>query len=950
MILNTPLRKHIYRSSDPRPRERMVKRLDKAALRDVLKTHQGEAVVYSLRRLEGVLGAGVRELPFTIKVLLENAVRNLDHRVVEEEHVEAVAEWPGSVGENFPFMPSRVLLQDYTGVPLIVDLAAMRSAVRKMGGDPSKINPIIPADLVIDHSIQVDYFGTPYALQLNMEREYERNRERYQLLKWSQRAFRNLRVFPPGKGICHQVNLEYLSRVVDLRLRDGALTAFPDTLIGTDSHTTMVNGIGVLGWGVGGIEAEVVMLGQPYYIAIPEVIGVRLVGELREGATATDIVLTVTETLRRRGVVGKFVEFFGPSLSKLSAPDRATLGNMSPEYGATCGFFPIDDSTIAYLSLTSRPQEHVELVERYARLQGLFYDHSSGNPRYSEVVELDLSAVEPSIAGPRNPEERIPLREARRIIGEIIENHKKSRGGAVVTAGHDDVSRWVTEGGSQPAEEERGEDHASRTAERGREGLSDGAVVIASITSCTNTSNPTVMIGAGLLARKAVKRGLSVPSYVKTSMSPGSTVVTDYLSSSGLLRYLESLGFHVVGYGCMTCIGNSGPLASSEVESAVRERGLFTAAVLSGNRNFEGRINPSVRGAFLASPMLVVVYALAGRIDIDFYSEPLGRDPDGRPVYLRDIWPTLDEVRRAVESAVRPELFARRYADPLKGDERWDSLPAPEADSYEWSPDSTYIREPPWFDGFGLEPRVVGDIEGARVLALLGDRVTTDHISPAGVIPPDSPAGRYLLGLGVEARNLHTYGARRGNHEVMVRGGFSNIRLRNALAEGREGGFTKHLPSGEILPIYDAATRYREEGVPLIVLAGKQYGAGSSRDWAAKATALLGVKAVIAESFERIHRSNLIAMGVLPLEFKEGESWRSLGLDGTEEYDIKGISSGLRPRQRLSVIARRGDGGIKQFEVTARLDTAIEVEYYLHGGVLPYVLRRVLRGEEPRVS
>ncbi len=901
----------------------------------------GRFKYYRLEELEEIgLASKVEELPFSIRVLLENLYRNLGKGVVTEEEVKAVGHWGLSASsvEEIAFHPTRVLLQDFTGVPLVVDLAAMRGVAKKLGKDPRVVNPLVPVHLVIDHSIQVDYFRRPDAYLLNLELEYERNRERYVLLKWAQKAFSNFQVVPPGTGIVHQVNLEYLATVVDDRVIDNERVAFPDTLLGTDSHTPMVNGLGVLGWGVGGIEAEAVMLGQPYYMTVPEVVGVRLEGELREGVTATDLVLHVTELLRRKNVVGKFVEFFGPGLANLSVPDRATIANMAPEYGATVGYFPIDRHTLEYLRFTGRSPERVALVEAYAKAQGLFLEDYEWRGRYTEVVVLDLNDVETSLAGPANPEDRLGIADLKRVVEEYI---RKVRSSAVAQSAAD---RWEGEGGGQAvAQLQRAEQvrEAVVTVNGETYTLRDGSIVIAAITSCTNTSNPTVMVGAGLLAKKAVERGLRVPKYVKTSLAPGSQIVYEYLVRSGLYRYLEELGFSLVGFGCTTCIGNSGPLPR-EVAEAIERHDLVTFSVLSGNRNFEGRIHPQVRGNFLASPMLVVAYAIAGRADINLLEEPLGQDSSGRPVYLRDIWPKMSEIREVIERSLTPELFKEKYANVFEGDERWRSLDAPSGDVFAWDPNSTYIREPPFFEGFSLEFKEPEDIIGARVLVLLGDRITTDHISPAGAILPGSPAGKYLMERGVDPVDFNTYGARRGNHEVMVRGTFANVRLKNLLVPGKEGWWTKHLPSGEVMPIYDAAMRYKAEGTPLIVLAGKQYGAGSSRDWAAKGVYLLGVKAVIAESFERIHRSNLVGMGVLPLQFRPGEGWRSLGLDGTEVFDIIGISEGLRPRKELTVRARKADGSTVEFKVIARLDTPIEVEYYRHGGILQYVLRKLL--------
>jgi aconitate hydratase len=898
---------------------------------------------YRLAELEEVgLASKVEELPFSIRVLLENLYRNLGKGVVTEEEVRALGHWGLSAPsvEEIAFHPTRVLLQDFTGVPLVVDLAAMRGVAKRLGKDPKVVNPLVPVHLVIDHSIQVDHFRRPDAYLLNLDLEYERNRERYVLLKWAQKAFSNFQVVPPGTGIVHQVNLEYLAKVVDDRVIDNERVAFPDTLLGTDSHTPMVNGLGVLGWGVGGIEAEAVMLGQPYYMTVPEVVGVRLEGELREGVTATDLVLHVTELLRRKNVVGKFVEFFGPGLENLSVPDRATIANMAPEYGATVGYFPIDRHTLEYLRFTGRSPERVALVEAYAKAQGLFLEDYEWRGRYTEVVVLDLGDVETSLAGPANPEDRLGIADLKRVVEEYI---RKVR---ATVSGQGAANRWEGEGGGQAvAQLQRTEEvrEAVVTVNGETHALRDGSIVIAAITSCTNTSNPTVMVGAGLLAKKAVERGLRVPKYVKTSLAPGSQIVYEYLVRSGLYRYLEELGFSLVGFGCTTCIGNSGPLPP-EVAEAIERHDLITFSVLSGNRNFEGRIHPQVRGNFLASPMLVVAYAIAGRADINLLEEPLGLDRDGKPVYLRDIWPSMSEIREVIERSLTPELFKEKYANVFEGDERWRSLEAPSGDVFVWDPSSTYIREPPFFEGFSLEFEEPEDIIGARVLVLLGDRITTDHISPAGAILPGSPAGKYLMEKGVDPADFNTYGARRGNHEVMMRGTFANVRLKNLLVPGREGWWTRHLPSGEVMTVYDAAMRYKAEGTPLLVLAGKQYGAGSSRDWAAKGVYLLGVRAVIAESFERIHRSNLVGMGVLPLQFRPGEGWKTLGLDGTEVFDIIGISEGLKPRKELTVRARKADGSTVEFKVIARLDTPIEVEYYRHGGILQYVLRKLLAG------
>src|SRR5437870_5241274 len=901
---------------------------------------------FTIHRLDA-MGEKAARLPFSLKILLENLLRREDGQRVTRHHVDAVLGWnPTAIPDReIPFMPARVLLQDFTGVPAVVDLAAMRDAVRRMGGDPKRINPLQPADLVIDHSVQVDVFGTSAAFGANVELEFERNRERYAFLRWGQRAFGNFRVVPPDTGIVHQVNLEYLAPVVFRQGNNGEQLAYPDTVLGTDSHTTMVNGLGVVGWGVGGIEAEAAMLGQPTVMLVPQVIGVRLHGAVAPGATATDVVLTVTEMLRKKGVVGKFVEFYGPGLASLGLADRATIANMAPEYGATIGFFPIDDETLAYLGRTGRDPGIVELVEAYARAQGLFRSASTPDPIFSDRLELDLGQVEPSLAGPRRPQDRVPLRGMRGAWRQALREFVKDQ-----TVNDTTVADWVAEGG-QPGPtaattfRPRDLGELSRTVpvemagERGE--LAHGAVVIAAITSCTNTSNPSVMLGAGILARKAVARGLRVRPWVKTSLAPGSKVVTRYLLDAGLLRDLERLGFHVVGYGCTTCIGNSGPLPEPVAE-AVRQGNLVAAAVLSGNRNFEGRINPLVRANYLASPPLVVAYALAGTVDFDPERDPLGTGRDGRPVFLRDVWPTPAEVSAAM-AAVKPELFREEYARVSEGDEHWRSMPVPAGDLYAWDPASTYIKRPPFFEGMGSAATPPTDVRGARVLALLGDSITTDHISPAGSIPADGPAGRYLISLGVEPKDFNSYGARRGNHEVMVRGTFANIRLRNLLVPGVEGGWTLHLPDGERMTIYDAAMRYRTDRVPLLVVAGKEYGAGSSRDWAAKGTLLLGVRAVLAESFERIHRSNLVGMGVLPLEFLPGDSAGSLGLTGREVYDVEGIADGLTPGKRVTVRVTADGGQVRQFGAVARVDTPDDVEYYRHGGLLPYVLRGLAR-------
>ena len=880
--------------------------------------------VYNLRALEASGYPGVGRLPYSLKILLENMLRREDGRAVKADDVEALARWEPGVDQEIAFMPARVLLQDFTGVPAVADLAAMRDGVARLGGDPGLVNPLQPAELVIDHSVQVDHFGTADAFELNARLEFSRNRERYAFLKWGQDAFRNFRVVPPDTGIVHQVNIEHLARVVCRDASNGRAAAYPDTLVGTDSHTTMVNGLGVVGWGVGGIEAEAAMLGQPISMLVPDVIGFRLVGELPEGTTATDLVLTITERLRRFGVVGKFVEFFGPGLGSLTVADRATLGNMSPEYGSTVAICPIDGMTLDYLALTGRDRSQVDLVEAYAKTQGLFASDAD-DPAYTDVVEFDLADVEPSIAGPKRPQDRVPLRRAKSAFVSALPDLAAGR------------ARAAADGAAAGGPAGRGDGT----------GIEDGAVVIAAVTSCTNTSNPGVMIAAGLLARKAAARGLRPKPWVKTSLAPGSPVVTEYLRAAGLLEPLSALGFDLVGYGCTTCIGNSGPLPEP-VAAAVRERGLVVTSVLSGNRNFEGRVQPLVRANYLASPPLVIAYALAGRMTADLTAEPLGRDADGADVHLADVWPSAAEVQQAMASAVRTEQFTDRYGQVFDGDDRWRGLPAPSGDRFDWTEDSTYVRRPPFFETLAPAPAPPADVAGARVLALLGDSVTTDHISPAGAIPADGPAGRYLIARGVEPRDFNSFGSRRGNHEVMMRGTFANVRLRNRLAPGTEGGWTRHQPDGGQMAIYDAAMRYREEGVPLVVLAGAEYGSGSSRDWAAKGTLLLGVRAVLAKSFERIHRSNLVFMGVLPLVFRDGDDADSLGLTGEESFDLTGIAEGLAPRGDVRVRAARADGTAVEFAVTARIDTPDELDYYRHGGILPYVLRRLAAARDRR--
>ncbi|AKU91442.1 aconitate hydratase AcnA [Vulgatibacter incomptus] len=870
---------------------------------------------HTIFRLKALPADKVARLPISLRILLENLLRHEDGRTVTRGQIEAVLEWdPKAKPETeIAFHPARVLLQDFTGVPAVVDLAAMREAVTRMGGDPEKINPLSRGDLVIDHSVQVDNFGTAGAFGRNVELEYARNEERYAFLRWGQQAFRNFRVVPPGTGICHQVNLEYLAGVV-LEGADGTL--LPDTLVGTDSHTPMVNGLGVVGWGVGGIEAEAAMLGQPLSMLLPQVVGFRLRGSLKEGATATDLVLTVTETLRKLGVVGKFVEFFGPGVSALALPDRATLGNMSPEFGATIGFSPVDEETLAYLRFTNRSREQVAIVEAYCKEQGIFHTKDMAEPVYSEVLELDLATVEPSLAGPRRPQDRIRLRESKSAF-------RRSLSQMVPADAHD--ARFEIRDGSESYQ------------------LGHGSVVIAAITSCTNTSNPAVMLGAGLLAKKAVERGLTAKPWVKTSLAPGSQTVTDYFEEAGLTPFLEALGFHLVGYGCTTCIGNSGPLPG-HIADVIEKQDLAVAAVLSGNRNFEGRINPHTRMNYLASPPLVVAYALAGTMDLDLEKDPLALDHNGNPVYLREIWPSADEVKQAIRSSVKAQQFAARYDAVFDGDERWRALEVPTGKTFSWDPDSSYVRKPPFFEGVPKQPAPLRNLDNARVLAVLGDSVTTDHISPAGSIALNSPAARYLVEQGVAPKDFNSYGSRRGNHEVMVRGTFANIRLRNQMVPGVEGGYTIHVPTGEQLSIYDAAMRYQASGTPLVVFAGAEYGTGSSRDWAAKGALLLGVKAVIAESFERIHRSNLIGMGILPLQLEAGTSAKSLGITGHETVDVLGIAEGVIPGKTLDVRVKGADGASRTFPVLARIDTPDEAEYYRHGGILVYVLRRLLEG------
>jgi aconitate hydratase len=918
--------------------------------RDTIAVESARYRIYRLDRLEQLAGSTVSRLPFTLKILLENLLRNEDDAFVKRGDIEALATWNPREprDQEIAFRTARVLLQDFTGVPAVVDLAAMRDAIVRLGGDPEKINPLQPVDLVIDHSVQVDEYGSEAAFLLNVEREFERNRERYLFLKWGQRAFANFRVVPPGTGICHQVNLEYLGRTVFASEEEGERVAYPDTLVGTDSHTTMINGLGVLGWGVGGIEAEAAMLGQPLSMLVPEVIGFKLHGRLPAGATATDLVLTVTQMLRAKKVVGKFVEFYGQGLSNLSLADRATIGNMSPEYGATVGFFPCDAETLKYLRFTGRDAHHVQMVEAYCKAQGLFRTDDTPDPIFTDTLELDLSTVEPSLAGPRRPQDRVPLRQAKSMFRDALHTDLARTGSATARAAVRQAQAVSAEPELAAAAiavepEEQAHEFGGVPVEMLGETftLRHGSVVIAAITSCTNTSNPSVMLGAGLLAKKAVAKGLKRKPWVKTSLAPGSKVVTDYYAKAGVQDALNELGFNLVGYGCTTCIGNSGPLPAP-VAAAIEEQKLVVASVLSGNRNFEGRINPLTRFNYLASPPLVVAYALAGRMDIDLTTEPLGVGTDG-PVFLRDIWPTPTEIQDLILSSVKQEMFETQYANVFEGDEEWRALDVPTGQTYAWQEDSTYVKNPPFFEGMTREVPMVAPIAGARCLALLGDSITTDHISPAGSIPAASPAGKWLIAQGVTTREFNSYGSRRGNHEVMMRGTFANIRLRNEMAPGTEGGWTQTAPNGKAIPIYDAAMQYVAAGTPLIVIAGKEYGTGSSRDWAAKGTLLLGVRAVIAESFERIHRSNLVGMGVLPLEFTDGATRTSIGLTGFETFEIQGVGSDMKPRAVLTVQALLPDGSATTFTVRSRVDTPEEATYYRNGGILQYVLRSLVR-------
>ncbi|MBZ9675313.1 aconitate hydratase AcnA [Mesorhizobium sp. ES1-1] len=892
----------------------MSKSLDSFNCRRTLTANGTEYIYFDLIEAEKNGLTGIAQLPYSMKVLLENLLRNEDGRSVTKESIQAVAGWltdKGTAGVEIAYRPARVLMQDFTGVPAVVDLAAMRDAMASLGGDPQKINPLVPVDLVIDHSVIVDEFGTPMAFARNVELEYERNEERYKFLKWGQQAFRNFRVVPPGTGICHQVNLEYLGQVVWTNTEDGEITAYPDTCVGTDSHTTMINGLGVLGWGVGGIEAEAAMLGQPVSMLLPEVIGFRLTGRLKEGVTATDLVLTVTQMLRKKGVVGKFVEFFGPGLSNMTLADRATIGNMAPEYGATCGFFPVDGETIRYLTMSGRSEDRIALVEAYAKAQGLWRDAGSADPVFSDLLELELGSVVPSMAGPKRPEGRVALEGIPEGFAKAMDTEYKKAAEA--------DKRYAVEGTSHD--------------------LGHGDVVIAAITSCTNTSNPSVLIGAGLLARNANRLGLKQKPWVKTSLAPGSQVVAEYLEKSGLQKELDQIGFNLVGFGCTTCIGNSGPLPAP-ISKTINDKGLIAAAVLSGNRNFEGRVSPDVQANYLASPPLVVAHALAGTVTRDLTTEPLGDDKDGNPVYLRDIWPSSAEIQEFIEKNVTRELFARKYANVFKGDEHWQKVQAPEGQTYAWDDNSTYVQNPPYFAGMTAGFGKIEDIKGARVLGLFGDKITTDHISPAGSIKAASPAGKYLTDHGVGVADFNQYGTRRGNHEVMMRGTFANIRIRNHMLgeNGREGGYTIHYPSKEEESIYDAAMEYRKEGVPLVIFAGVEYGNGSSRDWAAKGTNLLGVRAVIAQSFERIHRSNLVGMGVIPFVFQEGMSWASLNLKGDELVEIDGLST-IKPRQTMTARITYGDGTVKNVPIVCRIDTLDELDYFKNGGILQYVLR-----------
>lgn len=897
---------------------------DHFSVRKELSVENKPYYYYSLQSFEENGNGSIANLPFSIKVLLEAAIRQFDGRAITPEHVKQIAGWAESRDNNkeIPFIPARIVLQDFTGVPVVVDLAAMRATVARAGGDPKQINPLVPVDLVIDHSVMVDAFGSTNALEYNMNIEFERNEERYRFLRWAQTAFDNFRAVPPATGIVHQVNLEYLASVAATKVVNGETEVYPDSLVGTDSHTTMINGLGVVGWGVGGIEAEAGMLGQPLYFVTPDVIGFKLIGQLPEGATATDLALTVTQLLRKKGVVGKFVEFYGPGLSNISLADRATVANMAPEYGATIGFFPVDSETLNYLSATGRSEEQIALVEAYYKAQGMFRTDETPDPVFTEMVELDMSTIVPSLAGPKRPQDRVELTAMKKEFNDII-------------------LKPVDQGGYGLTPEKIAEKVTVSYADGQTAEMSAGAVVIAAITSCTNTSNPSVMIGAGILAKKAVALGLTKPAYVKSSLTPGSLVVTEYLHNAGLIEPLEALGFHVAGYGCATCIGNSGPLPD-EVSKAITDNDMTVAAVLSGNRNFEGRVHAQVKANYLASPPLVVAYALAGNVNIDLSTEPLGTDPNGNPIYLKDVWPTNAEIKEAMTTAMNAGIFRDKYKDVFRANARWNAIDVPEGELYEWDTKSTYIQEPPFFTDLGTVLDDIVDIRSAKTLALMGDSVTTDHISPAGNISPKSPGGTYLTDNGVKREDFNSYGSRRGNHEVMMRGTFANIRIRNAVAPGTEGGVTTYLPTGEVMSIYDASMKYQEDGTSLVVIAGKEYGTGSSRDWAAKGTFLLGVKAVIAESFERIHRSNLVGMGVLPLQFAGNDSWKTLGITGRETFDITGLSNDVQPGQTVKVTATREDGSSFEFDAIVRLDSMVDVDYYRNGGILQTVLRQIM--------
>ncbi|MDA1475223.1 aconitate hydratase AcnA [Bacillus changyiensis] len=905
-------------------KQQQITKNDAFQSRKTFTVHGKTYSYYSLKALEDQGIGKVSKLPYSIKVLLESVLRQVDGRVITKEHVENLARWGTAELKDIdvPFKPSRVILQDFTGVPAVVDLASLRKAMASVGGDPDKINPEIPVDLVIDHSVQVDKAGTEDALAVNMDLEFERNRERYQFLSWAKKAFNNYQAVPPATGIVHQVNLEYLASVVHAVEEDGETVTYPDTLVGTDSHTTMINGIGVLGWGVGGIEAEAGMLGQPSYFPVPEVIGAKLIGKLPNGTTATDLALKVTQVLREKGVVGKFVEFFGPGVAELPLADRATIANMAPEYGATCGFFPVDEEALAYMRLTGRDDKHIAVVEEYCRQNGLFYTPDQKDPVFTDIVEIDLSGIEANLSGPKRPQDLIPLSAMKETFYQHLTSPAGNQGFGLEANEADKNIEFTLENGEKAV-------------------MKTGAIAIAAITSCTNTSNPYVLIGAGLVAKKAVELGLTVPNYVKTSLAPGSKVVTGYLEHSGLLPYLRDLGFNIVGYGCTTCIGNSGPLAS-EIEEAVADNDLLITSVLSGNRNFEGRIHPLVKGNYLASPPLVVAYALAGTVDIDLKHEPIGISKDGQNVYFNDIWPTMDEINSVVKQTVTPELFRKEYERVFDDNERWNAIETTDEALYKWDEQSTYIQNPPFFEDMSVEPGTVEPLKGLRVVGKFGDSVTTDHISPAGAIGKDTPAGKYLQEQGVSPRDFNSYGSRRGNHEVMMRGTFANIRIKNQIAPGTEGGYTTHWPTGEVMSIYDACMRYKTNGTGLIVIAGKDYGMGSSRDWAAKGTNLLGIKTVLAESFERIHRSNLVLMGVLPLQFKSGENAETLGLTGKETIEVD-VNETVRPRDLVTVKATAEDGSVKTFEAVVRFDSEVEIDYYRHGGILQMVLRQKMK-------